>query len=62
MIIPLTEVSDKSGSLFLENENFGFGHVKFEVLVEHQDRDIQLLIQNARQFRKEPRAREIKGW
>lgn len=23
-----------------EDENFGFGHVKFEVLVEHEDRDI----------------------
>lgn len=36
MIMPLTEVGSKSGSLVWEDENFGFGHVKFEVPVEHQ--------------------------
>lgn len=37
MIMPLTEVGGKTGGLVWEGENFGFGYVKFEVLVEHRD-------------------------
>lgn len=32
-----------------EDENFVFRHVKFEVLVKHRDRDVQLVIQNIKQ-------------
>lgn len=46
--MPSTEVGSKSGGLIWEDENFHLGYVKFEVLVEHQSRDIQLVMQNAR--------------